>query len=67
MSNLSQYRFSHRKLKQARKLHRCCEAVGRRVLIRRDTYVKAFIVQDGDASNFKTCHRNATEARDWLL
>jgi hypothetical protein len=27
---------------------------------------KAFIVQDGDASNFKTCQKCA-EARDWLL
>ena len=49
---------------KARKLHRCCECHG--VINPGDTYEKAFIVQDGDARNFKTCQK-CTEARDWLL
>ena len=49
---------------KARKLHRCCECHG--AINPGDTYEKAFIVQDGDASNFKTCQKCA-EARDWLL
>ena len=46
---------------KARKLHRCCECHG--AINPGDTYEKAFIVQDGDVSNFKTCQKCA-EARD---
>lgn len=49
---------------KARKLHRCCECYG--AINPGDTYEKVFVVQDGDASNFKTCQK-CTEARDWLL
>lgn len=49
---------------KARKLHRCCECYG--AINRGDTYEKVFVVQDGDASNFKTCQKCA-EARDWLV
>ncbi|MCW9309494.1 hypothetical protein N5I72_04325 [Klebsiella variicola] len=49
---------------KARKLHRCCECYG--AINPGDTYEKVFVVQDGDASNFKTCQKCA-EARDWLL
>ncbi|EPJ5401303.1 hypothetical protein AF48_02750 [Klebsiella aerogenes MGH 62] len=48
---------------KARKLHRCCECYG--AINPGDTYEKVFVIQDGDARNFKTCQK-CTEARDHL-